>query len=743
MAAHDDSDDPVNEESASDFSTGAGQGSEDEPAHTDPVMGTTNPPGDRTEIAGSANALAQIPMPIKLDPPQREGSIGRMETYEILNVVGRGGMGVVARAFDEQLHRNVAIKVMSDRLIRSDRARKRFLREARAAASVNHPNVVTIHAVAESKGIPYLVMEYVDGQALQVRIQQDAPMPYEDVLRIGSQIASGLAAAHRHGIIHRDIKPGNVMLEDGIERVKLTDFGLARLLTEDSDLTSFGDMVGTPAYMSPEQVNGDELSASSDLFSLGCVLYAMFLGKSPFHAPVAFASANRVRDLDPEPLSSLVPSVPTEFSQLVARLLCKDPAGRPPSAAGVAETLLRWSAEIHQATLPSSRSSIEAVSGPANNSATGRYWLVAAVAIVMLVFGVSWFNRGTNDTALKPVKAEHALADGILQVHPSDGEYATLRAAIAAAQPDTTIQLLAGTYRGPFEITDDQRLRGLRIVGSEGVKLVGPAGAPVLRIANVSDCQVRELTIESGVLQIGLNVSGDCPGLSLRSLHLVARQPDQTKVELLRIDLGGSGRPEAPIEIAECDFDAGAVGLVIGSHDPSESPVKHVRVHHNRLRAASYSYGICLAVQGRVSDIAVTRNILRRAMGGLSLNLGVEDGADQVVFRNNTLVNIDVAFFLNDSIVDQDVRVQNNLVGNGRSLHTITGSPAQYDMWFADNHWIDGPEVERTLVSSMFTIVPSSVLRSLDPESPDFLKPTADAPKELAGFYGPVEKHVE
>src|SRR5205823_1838085 len=193
---------------------------------------------------------------------------------------GRGAMGVLVRAYDTQLCRTVAIKLMSPQLMLNSHARERFFREARAAAGINHPNIVTIHAVSEHAGVPFLVMEFVGGRSLMDRIRSDAPLKPIDTLRISAQIASGLAAAHQQGVIHRDIKPANIMLEDSIERVKITDFGLARVSMEQSDLTSQGVVVGTPAYMSPEQVNGEPLDSRSDLFSLGCVMYAMTAGYS-------------------------------------------------------------------------------------------------------------------------------------------------------------------------------------------------------------------------------------------------------------------------------------------------------------------------------------------------------------------------------------------------------------------------------------------------------------------------------
>src|SRR5262249_46088547 len=155
-------------------------------------------------------------------------SLGRLGHYEILQVIGRGGMGIVLRAFDEQLHRVVAVKGLAPQLAADATARKRFLREARAAAAITHEHVVTIHDGGAASGHPYLVMQYVSGVSFQERLERSGPLELQEILRIGLQMAAGLAAAHAQGLIHRDIKPGNILLENGVERVKITDFGLAR-----------------------------------------------------------------------------------------------------------------------------------------------------------------------------------------------------------------------------------------------------------------------------------------------------------------------------------------------------------------------------------------------------------------------------------------------------------------------------------------------------------------------------------
>ena len=202
-----------------------------------------------------------------LSPSERDDSLGRFGRYEIAEILGRGGMGVVMRGFDPALNRHSAIKVLAPELATSASARQRFAREAKSAAAVVHDHVVPIQTVDEHNGLPYLVMPVIGGKSLQQRIDDKGPLPVKEVLRIGMQIASGLAAAHAQGLVHRDVKPANILLENGVERVRITDFGLARA-ADDANMTQSGVIAGTPQYMSPEQARGNEVDFRSDLFSL-------------------------------------------------------------------------------------------------------------------------------------------------------------------------------------------------------------------------------------------------------------------------------------------------------------------------------------------------------------------------------------------------------------------------------------------------------------------------------------------
>ena len=271
-----------------------------------------------------------------LAPSEKPGCVGTLGQYEIVGLVGRGGFGLVLRAYDTKLNRVVAIKVMAPDLATNPRAVKRFLREAQSAAAVRHDHVVTIHAIEESHRPPFIVMEYVDGVSLKDRVDAEGELELIEVLRIGKQMALGLAAAHKQGLVHRDIKPANILLENGIKRVKITDFGLARA-ADDIGMTQTGMIAGTPQFMSPEQAMGHSIDARSDLFSLGSVLFTLCTGRPPFRADSAVAVLRRVCDDKPRSICSVNPDVPKWLEAIVMRLLSKSPEQRFQSADEVAD----------------------------------------------------------------------------------------------------------------------------------------------------------------------------------------------------------------------------------------------------------------------------------------------------------------------------------------------------------------------------------------------------------------------
>jgi serine/threonine-protein kinase len=305
---------------------------------------------------GSAGALPSRSVePLDLyflHPTDRPGVLGTLGNYEVQSVIGQGGMGVVLKAYEPALHRLVAIKVLAAAVAGSATARRRFTREAQAAAAVCHEHIVPVHGVFEADGLPYLVMQYVAGESLQGRLDRTGPLEVTEIVRIAHQTADGLAAAHAQGLIHRDIKPANLLLENGLARVKITDFGLARM-TDDAPVTQPGVLAGTPEYMAPEQARGEPVDHRADLFSLGSVIYAMCTGRPPFRAASAVAVLRQVSDEEPAPVRTLNSDAPEWLAAVVARLMAKDPAERFESAAEVADLFEGFLAHLRQpATVP-------------------------------------------------------------------------------------------------------------------------------------------------------------------------------------------------------------------------------------------------------------------------------------------------------------------------------------------------------------------------------------------------------
>ncbi len=285
------------------------------------------------------NPAAEEPCDLSfLLPPTRTDSLGRIGHYEVLQILGRGGFGIVFRAFDDVLHRVVALKVLAPALAATSPARKRFLREARSFAQVRHENVVQIYAI-EERPLPYLVMEYIPGETLQQRLDRTGPLEESEIVRFGRQMAEGLAAAHATGLIHRDVTPGNVLIEAGPqERAKITDFGLARA-ADDASISQSGVVAGTPLYMAPEQARGEPLDYRADLFSLGSVLYTLATGRPPFRAAATFAVLKRVIEDAPRPVRDVIPEAPQWLADVIAKLHAKNPDDRFQSAGEVAAAL--------------------------------------------------------------------------------------------------------------------------------------------------------------------------------------------------------------------------------------------------------------------------------------------------------------------------------------------------------------------------------------------------------------------
>lgn len=408
------------------------------------------------------------PLPDSINPPPNEtlfdflqpcdvpGRLGKLGPYEVIELIGRGGMGVVFRAHDPKLNRVVAVKVLAPEFAANPTARKRFLREARAAAAVSHTHVVTIHAVEDDDITPYLVMEFVDGQTLQDKIKRDGTLQLQEILRIGSQIAAGLAAAHGQGLVHRDVKPGNILLENGVERVKITDFGLARAV-DDVGITRTGEVAGTPEYMSPEQAQGLAVEHRSDLFSLGSVLYAMCTGRSPFRADTTVAVLRRVCDDAPRPICEVNPEVPEELIAIIDRLLAKNPGERFQTAEEVADLLGQHLAYLQHPTNRPPAGPVDATPDLSAKDRPGhtlapsrrRTWSVVGLVLVAL-FASLGITEATGVTQFTATVIRIVTGEGTLVVTVDDPAVSVTidgRDIVITGAGPKEVRLKAGEYR--------------------------------------------------------------------------------------------------------------------------------------------------------------------------------------------------------------------------------------------------------------------------------------------------------
>lgn len=357
---------------------------DDEPAtlHAYPESAPMRPPQDDSDDEFLLGFL---------EPSTKPGSRGRLAHYEVLEVIGRGAFGTVLRAFDEKLQRVVAIKVMSPQIASTSPARRRFIGEARASAAIRHEHVVTVYSVDEEKSIPYLVMDYIPGRNLQQLLDERGPFDVPTVLRLGRQIAEGLAAAHAQDLIHRDVKPANILLESGArEMVKVTDFGLARA-ADDASVTQTGTIAGTPMYMAPEQASGKKLDQRADLFSFGSVLYQMVSGRPPFRAATTLAVLKRLNEDTPRPIREIIPETPQWLCDIISKLHEKNPAERYQSAREVANVLANCESQLKAHSSLRDFSLI-----PRTNTPPVTWWKWAAVIAILLpllAIGLYALNR--------------------------------------------------------------------------------------------------------------------------------------------------------------------------------------------------------------------------------------------------------------------------------------------------------------------------------------------------------------
>ena len=528
------------------------------------------------------------------------GNPSRLNQYEVQELLGRGGMGEVFSALDTVLNRMVAIKIPSSSLTATAETRERLVREARAIAAVKHENIVTLYGIEEASGTLFLVMELINGESLAHRLRSTPKLPWKLLLPIAQQIAAALSAAHQLGVVHRDVKPANILLESKTQRVKVTDFGLARS-DVDRSITSTGTLAGTPEFMSPEQAAEAHVDTASDVFSFGSVLYQACTGISPFHAPSTLSVLRRVCEETPQAPSDQEPSVPIWFSQLVQRMLAKDPSGRPSMS------------EVHEALLNQGRvNQRTSTVTPTLRQSSGidrRSLIIIAAMCCCLLLAIP--------LVFSPTQTPPTSSGSVFRILESSKSFENLGIAIDAAADGDTIEI---TGNGPFsapgysitgkkltilaasgfcptfvcesENTDcpfirsdsDLRLEGLQVNWANTARpsnmLVDRAPCSIIAAigsdVTLSRCR---LTTESKNGCVGC----DSGSIDLSNSHLIA--PTGSCVIWIPADDDG-------IESRNCIFECGKTGMVIsGRADQNRSASSWVTLEHN-----SFSVSVALSL---------------------------------------------------------------------------------------------------------------------------------------------------
>ncbi|HVX13044.1 MAG TPA: protein kinase [Pirellulales bacterium] len=627
-----------------------------------------------------------------LDPPEGEGELGRFGGYRVLRVLGAGGMGLVFDAEDPKLRRRVALKVMKRSLAARDEHRQRFLREARAAAAIEHTHIVTVYQVGEHGGLPFMAMQLLKGESLDDRLRREPRLPLDECLRIGRETAEALAEAHQRNLIHRDIKPANIWLEGASGWVKLVDFGLAHA-AEDVHLTQTGAILGTPAYMSPEQARGEAVDGRTDLYSLGAVLYKLTTGNIPFGGASTMAVLMALATETPRRPRELNPDLPPALDDLLMRLLAKKPDERFTSANEVAEAIRAIEQEHLKPKVQSpklgSHAGRRGPRWPFILAAAAAAFILAAIVIIVRDKDGKEVARVSVDGASAKVRTDAAasnvdpaLRDGNAGRLP-DGQPTSPPRSVGAALPEPppledwlqgrTVLTVAQDGSGQFK-TIQAALDALKphqvvkvLDGGPYREFIRTGGLP----EDVGLISARQTVIETSDWQApdGMQWAhsfGPLSGFRLSGFRFVApaSRPPQSYYAIVHWNA-----PSGSV-VEDCCFantavyprvTVAAMSLPLTPTDPAYGPVV---VRHCLFDAAA------LNTEGDSSSLLVERNYFRESV------MSLHGRFDEVVIRHNIFGGEIGEFFLEGlNEVDRVLEISNNTVSQGVSL--VNGAPVR------------------------------------------------------------------
>lgn len=734
------------------------------------------PSGEETLASDSDTQVDALDFRQVLDAPQLKDEIGRFGGYRVLRALGAGGMGVVWEAEDPQLRRRIALKIMKPSLTGQREHRERFLREARAAAAIDHSHIVTVYQVGEHRGLPFLAMQLLRGETLDDRLRRERRLPVAECLRIGRQMAEALGVAHRRGLIHRDIKPANTWLEEDGGWVKLVDFGLAHALADESHLTQTGILLGTPAFMSPEQARGDAVDARSDLFSLGAVLYRMATGVGPFDGPSTLSVLTSLALRTPEPPRDINPDLSPEFSDLIMRLLAKNPGDRPVSAEPVAEEIRVIEAELVERN--SFRYEAIASAGMKQRnefrSTNKRLPLVIAAALAALLAAIVIIirnkqgdeiaridSRDGHSAEIKPSdgraksidkgslgarapadEKDAGLQPSVIPDAPSleewlegrtvltvsqdgQGRFKTIQSALDALQPGQVIEVLdRGPYRetllarGPKDAGLISRAGTVIEPGEKRKPLVdGDTGTGLHHFYGVRQFRFSGLAFAAGELRhLGPTAIWINIGIADDLLIENCRfSSERSTIPDPFIYWDAAGVPGAVCHVRECVFETAPTICVA---ERGQRPV--AIIERNWFRSAPQSTS--LVIQGRGQRVVIRHNIFDSRQP-TAITLMDNDGMDLLEISNNTMLLGNIAFERLSPTVGM---VRNNLFCEGVMATGDGGqasvAPAAQRWQIGGNEYVRAPQEPNQLPQTAGDFVGEPRFLSRDPTDPDYLR---------------------